>query len=246
MEMAHDGDAAPAGAADASVRGWRCRDRRAAAADRHRRARRARRQHVRRRRRLAVGRHRRRPRVDVRPRRRHRLVRRRRRPSSPTATVRSPTRSAPRSGSTPSTTATPQRPTPTSPSRPSRRRPGDDGTAIVRIGVTSRQTRPTTLGRRRTSRSSSTRPARWTSASASASCSRRSPCSCAACDPTTRSPSSRTATSARPLLAPTPVAEWPRIVDAIDALAPERQHEHGGRAAARLRGGPASLRPRRR
>ena len=36
---------------------------------------------------------------------------------------------------------------------------------------------PTTIGRRRTSRSSSTRPARWTSASASASCSRRWPCS---------------------------------------------------------------------
>ena len=52
--------------------------RRAGAAHRHRRTGRPRRQHVRRRRRLAVGEHRRRPRVDVRPRRRHRLVQRRR------------------------------------------------------------------------------------------------------------------------------------------------------------------------
>ena len=45
--------------------------------------------------------------------------------------------------------------------------------------------------------------------------------------------------SADPLLAPTPVAEWPRIVDAIDALAARGQHKHGGWAVARLR-----LRPR--
>ena len=60
------------------------------------------------------------------------------------------------------------------------------GTAVVRVGVTSRQLgaedRP-----RLTSRSSSTRQARWTSASGSASCSRRWRCSFAACAPMTRS-----------------------------------------------------------
>ena len=47
---------------------------------------------------------------------------------------------------------------------------------------------------------------------------------------------------ATPVLSPTPVEEWRDIVDAIDALAPERQHEHGGRPAARLRAGPRVVR----
>ena len=167
---------------------------------------------------VATGR---RSRVDVRPRRRHRLVQRRR--DLPRQRLPSGTRFDPRRGVGQRLLLR---------RRSSHRcRPRRHGRVVVDAAMTVRRScasasrpvsSPTTLGRRRTSRSSSTPPARWTSASASVSCSRHSPCSCAACDPTTRSPSSRTAT------APFRCSRRPRLPSGRASSTPSTPCEPGG------------------
>ena len=230
-------------------------------------ARPARRQRVRRRRRLALRPHRRRPRIDVRPRRRHRIVRCRRgflaegyRPE-PDSIRPEEWINAFDYGDPPAT---------------------GDGLALGVEGAflvdaepdvadacasaCRRESSTRSSARRRTSRSSSTRRVRWTSAIASASCSRRSRCWYATCVPTTRSPSSPTATrrlvvarpdtgrrvarrSSRPSTRsrPTAAPTWRRACclgyeQASEFVRPRRRERRG--AGVRRRRQPGRHRPR--
>ena len=132
---------------------------------------------------------RRRRRVDVRPRRRHRLVHRRpdvpRRGRPPRAGV-DPRRGV---GQRVRLRRPRRRPTAARRRRRDRRRRRAPTTAPARAGRLNTADWPTPTARRPTSRSSSTRRARWTSANGWASSSRHWPCSSHSCTTTTRSPS---------------------------------------------------------